>query len=242
MNLDPIALTSINKALREIALSPAIPQPSGEEQIQDHAALWSMLLDALQLLNHYEFKGQKISKEHTDITKLGDYVLMLLSDLTTYANSVGQTALGQALGVQSFRLAVWIGRYGGRLTRLEGIVNGLAQLANSLREPSELTRLYALTIEVQNAVDPALQRDAENKDPNRPWRILLLNQAIIATRTHLIPLITEAYDQLSQKLPGDAPQFFRQGMEQMDRIGYPQHVREVVQHYHDLWNGNCTLH
>ena len=43
------------------------------------------------------------------------------------------------------------------------------------------------------------------------------------------------------RLPEDAPGFFAEGMEQMDIIDYPDHVRHVMQTYYQLTN-QPTLH
>ena len=42
--------------------------------------------------------------------------------------------------------------------------------------------------------------------------------------------------------PKDAPNFFREGMSEMERLGYPDHVREVMQRYNDQWYQPKTLH
>jgi hypothetical protein len=105
-----------------------------------------------------------------------------------------------------------------------------------------LEKLYALTGEIQLAVTPLLQKDLEKSNPGRPWRILLLNRAIIATRTHRPELIELAYDNLVRQLPEEAPQFFRQGMQQMVALDYPLPVRRVVEKYYNLWSVERTLH
>ena len=52
----------------------------------------------------------------------------------------------------------------------------------------------------------------------------------------------EAYTELANNLPQDARQFFHEGMQQMDIIGYPEHVREVVAKFERLWGADSTLH
>jgi hypothetical protein len=43
-------------------------------------------------------------------------------------------------------------------------------------------------------------------------------------------------------LPEDARAFFREGMEQMDIVGYPDHVRAIMSRYRDKWGSGDTLH
>jgi hypothetical protein len=51
-----------------------------------------------------------------------------------------------------------------------------------------------------------------------------------------------AYHTLVSHLPEEAPGFFRQGMQQMDAIGYPPQVRAVVKRWFDMWGSGATRH
>jgi uncharacterized protein YigA (DUF484 family) len=55
-------------------------------------------------------------------------------------------------------------------------------------------------------------------------------------------MMEHAFDTLIQYLPEEAPEFFRQGMEQMEALNYPQQVREVVERYNDEWGRPRTIH
>jgi hypothetical protein len=52
----------------------------------------------------------------------------------------------------------------------------------------------------------------------------------------------EAFEALAEHLPEEAPGFFREGMGQMDALGYPQRVRIIMQRYYDQWCGQRLLH
>ncbi len=52
----------------------------------------------------------------------------------------------------------------------------------------------------------------------------------------------QAYTDLVENIPDDAQQFFSEGMKQMDLVDYPQHVREIMQQYNDLWGEESALH
>ena len=75
-----------------------------------------------------------------------------------------------------------------------------------------------------------------------PWRILNLNYGIVATRSHNPELIEQAYDSLAKNLPQDARQFFKEGLQQMEVIAYPDEVREVVERYNKMWGSESSLH
>jgi len=55
-------------------------------------------------------------------------------------------------------------------------------------------------------------------------------------------LMDEAFAVLVENLPQDARAFFREGMQQMDTVGYPEEVREVVEKYDRMWGSGDTLH
>ena len=71
--------------------------------------------------------------------------------------------------------------------------------------------------------------------------MLLLNYAIVTTRTHDPTPMIAAFDTLVNYLPEEAAQFFAEGMGQLDRVGYPAPVREVIEHYYLVWS-TSTLH
>ena len=54
--------------------------------------------------------------------------------------------------------------------------------------------------------------------------------------------IEQAYDALIKNLPQDARQFFKEGLQQMDIVGYPDEVREVVERYNNMWGTESSLH
>jgi hypothetical protein len=106
----------------------------------------------------------------------------------------------------------------------------------------QLADLCRVFRDIIAAVSDDVRQDLEQTNPMRPWRILNLNYGIVATRSHNPELIEEAYASLIKNLPQDARQFFREGMQQMDIVGYPQEVREVVEKYDRMWGSDSTLH
>lgn len=172
-----------------------------------------------------------------DAGRLGDYGLSLLGDLDTWTASFGLLGDQQDLQALTVSLALWIAHRGGQILTLEPLVNALAAIANRIREPAALGRLCAAMGTVLDAAHPQIQQDLDKSNPGRPWRVLNLNRAIVATRSHDPKLMTIAFERLIRELPEEAPVFFREGMRQMQELNYPPHVRDVMQQYLRQWSG-----
>ena len=176
-----------------------------------------------------------------DITEIGDYALQLHEALSAESS---QRGLGeqQLLASLAINIALWIARHDGRIETLEPVANALALVANSSRDPAELRTLSGVMNDIIAAVSSVISQDLEKMNPGRPWRVLLLNHSIVATRSHDTGLMEDAFSFLSSKLPEDAARFFSEGMQQMDALDYPPHVRAVMEKYHLQWPLKRSLH
>jgi len=179
--------------------------------------------------------------EEKDISKIGQYTLDLLEGMVAYVqNKTGEQ--NRELMRLSVPVSLWVARHGGKLSQIDMVVNSLAGYANEITEPHTLAKLAGVIREVIDACDDDIRRDVEQTNMMRPWRVLNLNYGIVATRSHQPELIEQAYDALIKNLPQDARQFFKEGMQQMDIIGYPDEVREVVERYNNMWGAESSLH
>ena len=106
----------------------------------------------------------------------------------------------------------------------------------------QIAELARVIREIIDAAADEIRQDLEQSNPMRPWRIINLNYGIVATRSHDPVLMDEAFGALVENLPQDARAFFREGMQQMDIVGYPEEVREVVEKYDRMWGSGDTLH
>jgi hypothetical protein len=177
-----------------------------------------------------------------DITEIGEYALRLCEGLAACAERLYPDEHRAQAASLTVNVALWIARHDGRIDTLEPVVDALAVLANSTRHPDRLEALSTVIGQVVAAVAPVISRDLEKINPGRPWRVLLLNQSIVATRSHNAALMEEAFAFLTRHLPEDAGRFFSEGMQQMDALNYPEHVREVMAKYHRRWNLDRSLH
>ena len=179
--------------------------------------------------------------EEKDISKIGQYTLDILEAMVAFVQNKTAEQNRDLLSL-SLPVSLWIARHGGKLAQIDMLVNSLAGYANKITEPHILADLVAVVKEVVDACDNEIRRDVEQTNMMRPWRILNLNYGIVATRSHNPELIEQAYDSLVKNLPQDARQFFKEGMQQMDIIDYPDEVREVVKRYNKMWGSESSLH
>ena len=171
--------------------------------------------------------------DENDVTQLGDYGLSLLTDMVNCSGQLDLRAPKHELGMVMISVSDWIIEHGGELRTLQALVDALAAFANSTLETTELADLARFMGRVITATARPVAEDMEKANPARPWRILHLNRGIVATRTHDLALMTEAFDDIIDHLPEEAPNFFTIGMEQMVTLDYPEHVRELMRSYFD---------
>lgn len=178
----------------------------------------------------------------TDRNELSNYALQLFATCSETAYQLQAPEIMPHMEMLSADLALWLARHDCELNLLEPCVNALARLANEFRSSDDLVRLFQWMSEIRDAVSQSIQQDMDNSNPGRPWRLLLLNRGIVATRTHNSHFMEQAFDDIIQHLPGDAPDFFREGMGQMEALDYPSAVRSIMSRYYTAWCHQHPLH
>ncbi len=163
----------------------------------------------------------------TEIGELGSHLLEKL-----YFESLENDDHQRMYNFLALAFAYWVVRNEGSINQLEFFVTALAQTANIVHDKTSLGSLYEVATFIVYATNDELKSEPEGAVLDNPWKILIMNYSIIATRTHTPELMESAYKTLIQYFPGDAAGFFRQAMSEMDRLNYPQYVRTVVERYH----------
>jgi hypothetical protein len=176
-----------------------------------------------------------------EITEIGDFALGLLEAIVDRVEKASGHQ-NRDLTRLAIPISLWIARHGGHINRLELVVNSLAAWANELQDTIQIAELARVIREIIDATSDEIRQDLEQTNPMRPWRIINLNYGIVATRSHDPVLMDEAFEVLVKHLPNDARAFFREGMQQMDIVGYPDEVRAVVEKYDRMWGSGDTLH
>ncbi|MFW2373016.1 MAG: hypothetical protein ACN4GM_07830 [Gammaproteobacteria bacterium] len=177
-----------------------------------------------------------------ELSEIGDYALNLLEQLSIVAANMGMQDSMIALQRLSLPVAYWLIQQGGEIGKLDILVNALSGLANTITENLELERLSRLIAQIIAHTSNDIRQDLEQTNPMRPWRIINLNWGIVATRSHNAELMDNVFEQLVKNIPVDAKAFFTEGMQQMDIIGYPDHVRKVMEKYSKQWSHQGKVH
>jgi hypothetical protein len=244
-NLDAIR-DRVQSCLEELPENATDTEATGDNTAATLREAFRQLLDVMQRV---EADRQVLGSEDAaggngteDITELGEYAMQLQESLASQLSRSGDDNRRAAPAALAVEFALWIAGHGGRIDTLEPVVDGLAMIANSTMSPEELETLSKIMSRITDAVAPLIREDLEKINPGRPWRVLLLNRGIVATRSHNIRAMEEAFAVLTQHLPEDAARFFTEGMEQMDALNYPVHVREIMEKYHRQWTLNRSLH
>lgn len=220
-----------------------LPQADGENSLQQLVVAMQQAIDVMERADaDKQARGDSGHQiEEKDITQIGAYSLTLIEGVVAHVQSLTNEQ-SRELTRLVVPIGMWIAKHGGKIEQLDLMVNSLASYANELREPTQLADLCVVIRTIIDSVSDEIRQDLEQTNLMRPWRVLNLNYGIVATRSYDPVLIDLAYESLIKHLPQDAREFFKEGMQQMDIVGYPNEVREVVEKYDRMWGTDSTLH
>jgi hypothetical protein len=212
--------------------------PAGLKEHLDDAyqtALARLMTDFDQFFNVVATIDIKSNEEQViakqEATDIGEHGFILLLKLIDLLERLDLPHKRKEIEQVSLIFAHWIVRYNGKINHPEPVVNALAQLANLFQDKASLINLYNLMSEVVEACSLEIRLDKDGFNPDRPWRLLHFNRAIVATRTHNAELIKQAFDEMLVYLPNEAAGFFKQSMSEMDQQEYPAQVRQLIELY-----------
>lgn len=197
------------------------------------------LFDILETMGRDD--GQAAGLLQQEINNLPEYGMELLAKLIECAQLTDCQESSSSFDRLTIELAAWFARQELVLGDIEVLVNAISNTANRIQNQQQLAELASLINVITEVIPQEIKDDLDKSNPGRPWRVLNLNQAIIATRSLDPTLMEVVFEQLVFRLPDDAPGFFAEGMEQMDIIDYPDHVRNIMQTYYQMTN-QPTLH
>lgn len=191
-----------------------------------------ILVSMRNLINILQNTDSSLSAD--DFSKIGELGMSLLRSLFYKAQAQGEEQQ-QLFNEVSVAFAYWLARHDALIEQIDFTVNAVAVLANTYHDKVSLESLYEACSFIIPAISSDLKTPASSLNSSDPWRLLNLNYAIIATRTHTPELMESAFKTLLSNFPDDANHFFTQGMNEMERLNYPSHVRVVMQRYFDQY-------
>lgn len=170
-----------------------------------------------------------------DTTELADYCLRCLAELRNWLARLELAALTPALDRIIIGAALWAIRHECEVITPEPAVNALAYSANDATSKQELAAVYGLMQGLIQALPLSIKSDLEKSNPQRPWRILLINFAIVAVRTQDVPMMQHAFDALAEHLPEECPGFFDEAVQQAQHAAFGHEVRGLLQAEQSKW-------
>jgi hypothetical protein len=203
------------------------------------------LIDAETVRNQFE---QVLIREERGLsvcspnqaTYLGEQILNLLDHLFYLLEKNGE--IHHEIITLAVSTGVWIALRKGEIKELELLVSAIATFANQTNDKKELEELYEISLLVIYATDSFLKADLDKHNEQRPWRLLCLNHAIIATRTDNADLARLAYDRLIEHLPDEAGAFFETGMRKVSSGNYSQYCVNIMRAYYQMFSREQPHH
>jgi len=222
---------------------------SGATRLTDEVSpelIQSALQQLVAVLQRHEWQSDPAQEVATnadpiDVTELGEYGLTMLNELFGMAQELKMDLICRQLEDLALCLGLWVVGQDGELTTIDLLVNGIARFANQTSNSLELERLFYMTGNLLDAIPVAPAEEVASQQP-APRSLLLLNRAIVATRSLSPDLVEQAFSDVAEQIPMEASHFFHEGMEQVKLQNYPDPVREVIERFYLDWSQSKTLH
>lgn len=163
-----------------------------------------------------------------DSAGFADAALRCLADLRYWLPRLDIVDHEAALDKVLIGVAVWALSHEIELTLGDPLVNALAHAANDAASKQDLAAIYGIMQGIIGAAPAAVKSDLEKSNPYRPWRILLLNFAIVAIRTQDIPMMLYAFAMLERYLPEECSSFFAEAVTQSQHSAFSDDARGLL--------------
>ena len=216
---------------------PNLPQQLDEFLDDDYRNGLNALLDKFEeYFNIVASVNLRSSEDRiidaTEATEISDYGFVSLLKLIDLMERLDLPHKRKEIEQISLVFARWTISYNGTINYLEPVVNAIAQLANLMKERAALLALSELIADIVDHCSLELKKDQfGDNEEFHPWRLLHVNRGIVATRTHDLEVMKQAFDEFLIYLPQQATGVFAEGMKEMDALDYPPHVRKVMEFY-----------
>jgi hypothetical protein len=170
-----------------------------------------------------------------DAEELSDHGIRYLAEIGNWLPRLELGRLQTALNDSIVGVALWAVRHECDIGVAEPVVNALALRANDAGSKEALAAIYGIQQGVIKHLAPRYQHDLEKSDPQRPWRILNLNFAIVAIRAQDMRMMSYAFKTLGDHLPEECPGFFDEALTLAQHPAFSDEVKDILLGEQSRW-------
>lgn len=190
-----------------------------------------MFQDAPRHLNDSIYIEDVKPLDESEISEIGNHGLGLLQSLADWALTLHLPVVQHKIQFVMVAVSLWVARHGGTLYKLDSVGSTITALANATMDPEVLTELSHAMGELINAVSEDIRYNISTVEQKRSWRALNISRGIIATRSHNVVEMEQVFEELVSNIPEEASVFFEEGLQQLDMLDYPMHVKNIMVKY-----------
>jgi len=196
---------------------------------EDAIALLGLLdgfLNLMQELDHAH--GPDGALPLVDAAQAVDDALRATVALENWLSRLDLGAQQSALDTLALGIGLWAMRHDCSFDVPEPLVNALARQANRAETRQDVAAAYGLMQGLIAHLEPKLGADLERSNPERPWRLLLLNLAITGLRSGDEVLMRHAFQTLNSGLPDERAGFYEEALGLATRAGLPEAATALI--------------
>ena len=208
----------------------------GAETGADAIALLSVVSDFLSVMEQIDQEfGCDGPLPFEDAAEAADQALRCLAELESWLRRLDLAPLCNDLQTIVLGLGFWAMRHECQILGAEPIIDALAGRASAAASPQEIAAVYGMTQGFIEMLQPALGADLERSSPQRPWRLLNLNFAILGIRSGDEILMRFAFGKLNKNLPNERAGFYAEALQLAEHAGLPEAVQALIRCEHLKW-------
>ena len=201
----------------------------GQATSPDLLALISLLKAFLEFMARTDHElGPDAPLAMVDADIAAADALRACAGLESWINQLDQSILLPALDTLTTGIALWSMRHDSPLHAPEPVVNALARLANRAETRQDVAAAFALMQGTVEHLKPQLGADLEQSNPERPWRVLLVNFAITGIRSGDKLLASHAFSALNAGLPLERAGFFAEALRLAESAGLDMEMTALI--------------
>lgn len=190
-----------------------------------------MFQDVPRHLNDSLYVDDVKPLDAAEISEIGNHGLGLLQTLADWALTLHLPVVQHQIQFVMVAVSLWVARHGGTLYKLDSVTSTITALANATMDSDVLTELSHAMGELIHAVSEDIHDNVSTVEQKRSWRALNISRGIIATRSHNVAEMEQVFQELVSNIPEEASIFFEEGLQQLDMLDYPMHIKNIMVKY-----------